>query len=547
MAWRKPKNLREWVSVLRRHRKKFFFPAIMAMIAVVFAGQFLPRKYSAQAKFLRRLDVSMIDNNMGSDISVKQLETQRRLLHEDMMGRRAIEQLINDLGLTKGMPRVNGELTADGQLAKYDLVQNLTSRINVRFQVNQNNDELIVVSYSDTDREMAPKITNRLVENYIRKSSQELNEVLKSAQAFFDKEVTRYAGRVRELESKKLRFEMDHRGLLPDDPQSVQTKLVQLRSQLNAVSNQLRLNIAAREADRIWVKAQPDIVEIPKFGPNPLLDSLRDKLDRLEREYEAHKNFGRKDTHPLVKRVKSQLDGVKEEIAKTPKTVELGREVQPNTQKIEVERRVGVISKQIEELERQRDELQGQVEHYEILNRNFFVVRHDYMKILNDLEESEEQLKFWQENKRRTKIAVTTEVSKRGVRLRVIQHAPDLARPSWPTPIYIAMGALVIGFGIGALFIVLAELLDRSFRSVEQAVDDLKLPVLGAVNEIITPGRAFRRKIMGWGVYPATGLVLVLILVAVFGWVYLSLQQPHHYEQLMSRPADFLQKALFGN
>ena len=39
MAWRKPTNLNEWFGILVRHKKKFFYPAIVVMIGVIWASQ----------------------------------------------------------------------------------------------------------------------------------------------------------------------------------------------------------------------------------------------------------------------------------------------------------------------------------------------------------------------------------------------------------------------------------------------------------------------------------------------------------------------------
>ena len=77
-------------------------------------------------------------------------------------------------------------------------------------------------------------------------------------------------------------------------------------------------------------------------------------------------------------------------------------------------------------------------------------------------------------------------------------------------------------------------------------MDELKLPVLGAINEIITPGRALRRKVLGWGVYPALGLAMVMILISAFAVAYLSLEYPNHFEKLRHRPGDFIKDALAG-
>ena len=65
---------------------------------------------------------------------------------------------------------------------------------------------------------------------------------------------------------------------------------------------------------------------------------------------------------------------------------------------------------------------------------------------------------------------------------------------------------MVLGFGAGVGMIIATETLDRSFRDVDETVDQPKLPVFGAVSEIVTHTEAHRRRVMAWGVFPALGV-----------------------------------------
>ena len=178
MGWRKPKSIGDAVAILKRHKKKAFFPAVAGMVGLIVASLFIPRQYNAEAKFERRLGLTATQTQR-SDIAVRRVEADRRLLAEDLKGRSALEQLVEDLELTRGMPRVQGELTPQGQMMKMDLIRKLSSRIYVRVQVKDDDNELIAVSFDSDDRDLAPKLVNRLMNNYIRKSQLELEETLK--------------------------------------------------------------------------------------------------------------------------------------------------------------------------------------------------------------------------------------------------------------------------------------------------------------------------------------------------------------------------------
>src|SRR5690606_19799153 len=118
------------------------------------------------------------------------------------------------------------------------------------------------------------------------------------------------------------------------------------------------------------------------------------------------------------------------------------------------------------------------------IRRNFFKIRDDYSRLEGDLEEAQSRLRFWDQNLRNTTTAWTIEQQNAGIRIRMWQRAQDPTEPSSPDLTRIIGIAMVLGLGVGVVMVLAAELLDHSFRSVEHAVDELKLPVLGTVNEI---------------------------------------------------------------
>jgi hypothetical protein len=131
-------------------------------------------------------------------------------------------------------------------------------------------------------------------------------------------------------------------------------------------------------------------------------------------------------------------------------------------------------------------------------------------------------------------------MGQRGVRLSFIDRAQPSTRPSKPTMWMILAAAIVIGVGMGAVMVVLAELLDRTFHSVEEAVDQLKLPVLGAVNVIVTPAAKMRQRILHWGIYPLATVLLVVTL-GVSGYV---AYQSIYYPRQASTPSTLIDSLL---
>jgi uncharacterized protein involved in exopolysaccharide biosynthesis len=275
--------------------------------------------------------------------------------------------------------------------------------------------------------------------------------------------------------------------------------------------------------------------------------ALMERRFALEEQLDAHLNqWRRTEEHPAVVKTRERLAETIQRLETLEETVAGDTVVKINVERQKAKKSLEILAGRIETLESQRDELLGQIERYRVLQQNFYVVRNDYNRMQAELAETEEQLEFWSENLRNTQMALQAAVSNQAIRLAPLEHGEEQTRPSKPTVFQIIAVALAGGLGAGVGVVVLSELLNHSFNSVEHAVDDLKLPVLGAVSEIVTPARAFRRKIISLGLLPTAGALMVAILLVSFFLAYLSLERPHEYEQLMNRPQKFLVSTVLG-
>jgi uncharacterized protein involved in exopolysaccharide biosynthesis len=546
MAWRKPANVHEWLGVLARHKKKTLFPMLAVMIIAVLASFAFEREYRAEAKFARQSDLAL--DSSGNSIIKNNIEPIRRTTLEDLAGKPAIEQLIEDLGLTRGMPHTaDGALTFAGQQAKSDMVNKFKERLLVKFQTQSDRVDQVIVSFADPNRDMAPKVANQAVENYLRETRRKLDETLLLAKAFYEKEVERYRALVQDLEAKQITFKMNNAGLLPDDPSSVQNKLIELRSQVTRISQELEVTKSQRAKLLEWIASQPDETVKTEKIPSPVLGQLVTERAELIKALNQHINFfNRTEEHPLVKKTRQQIADLDKRIEETPATSEGTVTREPNNSKILAQQQAETTLGTVTALSRQLVELNDQKDKFEMLDRNFVVVRSEYLRLQRDLAEATDQLKFWETNLNRTTIALKAELGARGVRLTFTQRA-DVAKPSKPTLLVVLGAAVVLGLMAGAGVLLMAEVTDHSFRSVDQAVDELKLPILGAVTEIATPAEVARRKILSWAVFPAVGVAMLLVLLMSVYLVYLNLEQNQRFEQLRRHPAQVLFEQLGGH
>lgn len=541
MAWRKPSNFSEWLSTLLRHKKKFFFTTILVAILVVVVSLRLPRKYTASAVLEMRHDLAI--RQVGSKTTDRAIEPIRKLRRQELTNRRAVRQVIDDLGLTENLPHtIEGELTPAGQLALNDMIKSISSHINVKYLARYREIERVRVAYTDNDRELVPKMTNRLVDNYIQKASDMFDQQLIKTKGFFEKQAARYRQKLHAAEFSLIKFEGDYSGLDPRDPSSVDVKLVELNARFDRAEEQISILRQKRNALQSMVDQQPEMIERKVERINPELEHLLSRKQQLEDTLFEIQNSGGQATerHPKVIKIHRKIAHLKVQIASTDTNVPFEAETIPNIQRIQWIAEIKQMGGELGAIEQQHSILSRQIQEYEIRKRNYVELRNQYVTMKRDINDYRKQMNTWENEARKTQTALEAAVGGRSINMTVIERPEEYSLPSYPAIPKVLLAALVLGIGGGTMMIVLAEMTDRSLHGVQHAMDDLQLPVLGAVDEIMMPAVLFRRKIFDWGIYPATAAAMIIVLIVTIYLASLSLADPSSYERLMRQPVTYL-------
>ena len=247
-----------------------------------------------------------------------------------------------------------------------------------------------------------------------------------------------------------------------------------------------------------------------------------------------------------MRRTRLRLAELDQQLSVLEAQVPQGETRTPNTELIRTSKEIESLTGFIAGKEKERDKLMSEVEDTESLKRNFFAKRSEYQQINRNLDEAASQLRRYKDELRESDIAMEIEKSQRGINLRVDEYAEEPNRPSKPKIEVVLGAALILGGGLGGLLVILTELLDNSLGSIDQAVDDLKLPVLGAVNEIVSPSDVLRYKIFGRGVYPVLAAVMTISLLISVYLAEKSLSDPVGYEKMVGNPRQYLERTFFG-
>jgi len=120
------------------------------------------------------------------------------------------------------------------------------------------------------------------------------------------------------------------------------------------------------------------------------------------------------------------------------------------------------------------------------------------------------------------------------------------ARPTSPDARVMVLACLVIGAAGGALAVLLAELIDRSYRTAVQVTRSLGLAVIESIDEILTAPMRRKRMVRDYCILPLCGAGMLLVVSASGVAAYLSVQSPLMYEQWKHAPLQTLKSWLTG-
>jgi uncharacterized protein involved in exopolysaccharide biosynthesis len=549
---RDKKTLRDVLRVLFRRWKLFLLAASVFAMGAMLAADHLPVKYTGTTKFERSSDPS---TEFGRSAGSESFETLKLKLRHELAGQAAVLQVAEELGLLRELPRdADGSLTRAGRARRQQIVQELMSNINIRWEVRSKSLDLISISVTHSDPRLARDVPNALARNYIDKVYKEILSGLERRHKFFLEQAEQRDRRLLELRDKRIEFEVEHAGMMPESPGALQERIRLARAEIeNLHQEQVIAEKTLSALDRLRQSTtapstQP--VEVV-MGPNP----ERDRLEKQLRAYEDRLSMalnpgGMTEKHPTVIALRGKIEQLKKEIAETPEETVLekvypgGGHTSPNAVTLDAATarataRLEATTKHIEQKEALLAKLEENM-------ANFAPIRLKYMDIVEKVREQEKDLSLWQKRATDLKMTLAAEKAKRRTHLEAVERAEEQYQPSSPSLWTVLATAIVGGLAFGGGLVFLSLRLDHTVTSGEEATEHFGVPVHGVISEILSRRRRIARRIRQWGLGPA------LILVALAGLslcalnITLRLEAPQAYDQWRSSPVQFLGRSASG-
>jgi len=536
------------LRIVLRYWRIFLLSAALAAIIGLLVAPMVPVQYTGTAKFMRRVDPAS-EHLTGA--RSESFASRKLTLRNDIAGRRAVERVVEELGMTRGLPRSeDGLLTEEGERARRRIVESVQDKIGVEWEVQSDQVDLIVITYSSPDPELAQKIPNAVVHNYISWVSAKIVDNLRDSKEFLEKQVERCRRQLDVANAELLKFESENAGMMPSSPHVLQEQIMRITADLDVLRRQKTL--AKKQLEQLkqlrTASEEPSTQPVQWVkGRNPKLALLEQRLREAEEVLETMlKVRGMKPAHPEVQAQQRELERIQALIDETEEEVITQKVFSKQGESVDLEMELSKIQVSLEVADNEIERLESRLQRLTDLQANFGPVRQKYDKMVEVINDHRAELMEWQKRYTDVEMALAAESAKRRTHHDTVSAAQPQHLPSSPSLIVILGGVLAVAGGAGAGVVFLLHKTDQSIRTVDEAEAHFDVPVHGAIGRIPTPAGKMRTLLARLLVWPAVWAVVLACLLVVALNVVLWLRFPDKHKRWKQAPVSFLQEVAAG-
>jgi len=501
-------------------RRKWFIviPFVTVALVTAYVSRQLPNRYRSDTLILV-IPQRVPESYVKSTVTIT-LEDRLQSIRQQIMSRTRLERMIQEFDLYRNARRTS-------------IMEDIVERMRRDIEVQVVRGDAFRVSYVSEDPRLAARVADRLANAFIDESMSDRAAAAETATSFLDTQLQDVARRLDESERRLAEYKLKNAGQLPTERDSNLQGINHTQMQLRAVQEGInrdrerRYLLEKQIADLTAETPAPANVTVSGEDPTSIsgatpaaqLEAARAQLRLMEVRL--------KPEHPDILRMKRvirdleakvQAEALKQPLSpgQAPITpAEAQRAEKLKGLQVELE----MVDRQIQLRQNDEKQLMGQIASYQArvegstvrepelasLTRDYETMRRTYEELLSKQEES--------------KIAANLERRQIGEQFRTLDQARVPERPISPNrPMIDLMGAM-LGLGLGLGLVALLEYRDQSFRTDDEVVGLLSLPVLAVVPVMLSrkEKRAQRRRNLALGV----GAVVLCLGAAIAGaWAF---------------------------
>ncbi len=494
------------LSEARRRRIAMGLTFAVIALAALVMGVLWPKKYDASTTILAQ-ESSIITPLMEGAASTTANKNRAGIARDVIFSRKVMDQiLINGGWMTAHPAPIEQDRIIDG--------------IKARTRIQMSQDNLITISYYDSDPKRAYDVTRQFAQLFISESLASKQRESRDAYEFINSQVEAYRNKLTDAEDKLKAYRDANADARPGSEADTNSRISQLRTQIENT----RMDLMEKRSQEASLNAQlsgeseVNAVQTTQGIYQTQLADLQTQLDKLLLTYTAE--------YPDVIRIRHQMQDLQQQLAQseqrkqnarlagTPTTLDSGVQFNPLYQQLrgQVSATRSDIAATSARMSASETMLQSELERgnriansenvTSELTRDYNVNRDVYQDLLKRRENA--------------RVSMNLDAEQRGLTFLIQNPAVMPLTPSGLRFMHFALGGIALALAIpfGLLFAVAR--FDPRVRSVEQLELSTGLMVLATVPFYSTP-QDRRREHLRNMLLVAIVLAVVLVYLLLFG------------------------------
>jgi polysaccharide chain length determinant protein (PEP-CTERM system associated) len=484
------------VRILARRAWLIVIALVLGTVVALTVSKRLPDRYRSET-------LIMLVPQRISDAYVKaavtaRIEDRLNTLEDQILSRSRLERIILDLNLYQALrPRLPME----------DVVQRMREEITIKIEGK----ESFRVSYVSGEARTAQITTARLASLFIEENLRDRENVAEDTNQFLDSQLEDAKRRLVEHEKKLEEYRSRYGGEMPSQAganlQAIQNSQVQLQVLAEAADRArerrllLERQISDLQAEPAPVVATPQVTASTDILPG---ESTEQQLQLARARLQVLLSHDKPD-HPDVRMMQHTIRDLeqKQEAESRRQPAEVTTPEKPVTPAERLQQaRLRDLRLQMDDIDRQLADKQSQelklravVSEYQARLDAVPKRESDLVELTRDYTTLQTSYQNLLEKREAAKLASNLERRNIGEQFKILDPARVPERPFSPNRVLIDLGGAVGGLALGAFLVGFMEYSDSSFKSEEDVIRLLNLPVLAVVPSMISDlDRRMRRR-----------------------------------------------------
>ncbi len=559
------KNVHACLRIAALHRWAFFVPFCLVSGAAFILSLQFPRTYWAGTNFERRNDPILADLQMSQGVAMFSLFS--TTIARDLKSAAYMTEVVDKIGLTKDFERnADGALTKESMRRRKSLALSLGRRLSLKTRRPNDQVDIIEITYTGPDPNIGRKLLDAAKEVYIKRTMDWVRQHLEGLRDYYSAEKAEALTELRAAEREHTQMRMENPHVDPQNPGAISAKLLQLEMESNDLLRRRREYQTDLDAHRQMLAALEATARSGGEGEDaedgiryvsPETQQMVNMIEKIEKKISMLQTTrGMTDRHPEIQELMAsrrwrlidlqalrsrdrrmtmansvlEASGSKEmeggpAVAQPWAAERAGLVVQISAKEAQI--RDTDLSVQVNELEtaqliKAKAKVYDLQDAYADNSGRTGKARQRHSSHVHMLSKIEPAIRVNQQDKL--------------LHWSIGEAAHGREAPIDPKARTIVLLSLLAGVIAGVVLVVLAEVLNHTYRSADQVSRSLGIPVLSAIDEIVTSQE--RRRLL-----VRRAVVTPIVLTTLLGFAggsgslaYLSLQEPATYRRIQEMP-----------